>query len=61
MEGEAALELVQRLPLQAAPVARTVIYSATSGEAGVEACDNDHNLFVYGPGCCGGKSSTTGN
>lgn len=59
MQSETALETTQRLPLQTAPVVRSVVASATAGDTGVELCDNDHNLFVYGPGC-GCKSSTPG-
>jgi hypothetical protein len=43
MRIEEALETTQRLPLQAAPVKRTVVNSTISFGAGVEASDNDHN------------------
>jgi hypothetical protein len=46
MQDEVELEATQRLPLQSAPVTRTVVNSAISGDAGVEACDMDHiNIF----------------
>jgi len=46
MQDEVKSETTQRLPLQAAPVMRTVVNSAISGDAGVEACDMDHiNIF----------------
>lgn len=48
MPDEVKLESTQRLPLQVAPVLRTVVDSALTGDRGVEPCDNDHNLFVYG-------------
>jgi hypothetical protein len=48
MNDEVKLEMTQRLPLQAPPVMRTVVDSAPAGDGGVEPCDNDHNLFVYG-------------
>jgi hypothetical protein len=43
MQSEMELGVDQRLPLQAAPVMRTVVNSAVSGDVGVEASDNDHN------------------
>jgi hypothetical protein len=43
MENELNSETTQRLPLQAAPVVRTVVGSAISADAGVEACDNNNN------------------
>jgi len=43
MQTEVQLETTQRLPLQAAPVMRTVVDSAVSGAAGVVACDNNNN------------------
>jgi len=43
MQDEVKSETTQRLPLQAAPVMRAVVNSAISGDAGVEACDNNNN------------------
>jgi hypothetical protein len=43
MKNGVGLELDQRLPLQAAPVMRTVVNSALSSDVGLEASDNDHN------------------
>ena len=43
MENEVKVETTQRLPQQVAPVTRTVVNSAISGDAGVEACDNNNN------------------
>jgi hypothetical protein len=48
------LATAQHLPLQAAPVMRTVVNSAISGDAGIEACDNDHNCFVTALASCSG-------
>jgi hypothetical protein len=45
-QNEAKLEITQRLPLQAAPIMRTVVNSAISGNMGVEASDyNDPSYF----------------
>jgi hypothetical protein len=43
MKNEVEWETTQRLPLQAAPVVRSVVGSAISADAGVEACDNNNN------------------
>jgi len=43
MQTEVQSETTQHLPLQAAPVKRTVVNSAISGDAGVDACDNNNN------------------
>jgi hypothetical protein len=59
MQDEMKLEVTPRLPLQAGPVFRAVVNSAIAGKAGVEPCDNDHNLFVFGCGC-GKSTSATG-
>lgn len=60
MQDEVKLETTQRLPLQAVPVMRAMVDSAIASEAGLEPCDNDHNLFVFGRGCCK-STSTTGS
>jgi hypothetical protein len=55
MRNEAEPEVTQRLPLQAAPVARTVVNSAISSDREVQACDMDHiNIYSLktGCGCC---------
>jgi hypothetical protein len=43
MQNDMQPETTQRLPLQAAPVMRTMVNSAISGDVGVEACDNNNN------------------
>jgi hypothetical protein len=43
MTDEISSVITQYLPRQSPPVLRGVVISATSAQAGVEACDNDHN------------------
>jgi len=43
MHNEVKSETTQRLPLQAAPVVRSVVNSPIFGDAGIEACDNNNN------------------
>jgi hypothetical protein len=43
MQNEVKSETTQRLPLQTAPVMRTIVNSAISVDAGMEACDNNNN------------------
>jgi len=42
-EHEPVAGVALRTPVQAQPVIRTVVRGAISPDAGVEACDNDHN------------------
>lgn len=45
-QNEAMPETIRRFPVQAAPVMRTLVSSAVSGDAGVDACDyNDPTYF----------------
>ena len=43
MQNEMERDFNQRLPLQVAPVMRTVVNSAVSSDVGMHASDNDHN------------------
>jgi len=43
MQNPMNREVDQRLPLQVAPVKRTVVNSAVSSDVGMQASDNDHN------------------
>lgn len=43
MQNKVDVEVNQRLPLQVAPVMRTVVNSAVTGDVGLAASDNDHN------------------
>lgn len=43
MQNKLDQEVNQRLPLQVAPVMRTVVNSAVSGDVGLATSDNDHN------------------
>lgn len=50
-QSEVKSKAAERFPLQAAPVMRTLVNSAISGDAGVETCDyNDPvNFFLNWP------------
>jgi hypothetical protein len=45
--NETRLEDTQRLPLQAAPVMRTVVNSAISGNLGVEPSDYNDPVYFF--------------
>jgi hypothetical protein len=46
-QNEVTLENTPRLPLQSAPVMRTVVNSAISGNMGVEASDYNDPVYFF--------------
>jgi len=43
MQNDTKSETALRVPLQVAPVVRSVVSSPIFGDAGIDACDNNNN------------------